>query len=196
MAVEKLKIVEKAWMMNLDKIEEGYLYSECIKYAETKGKAKSKFLYSFDGIPEHEDELTFLNMPVLRCKESDKVLFDDEIIYRYQVEKRIWCKNRDEKSIKLVKENPNSLFFIKAGCYNSYWGPNRAGYMSCYYKRGRYAGKEALNIVLGSSFERKETLELFDKKLHNMEIISDMNRNFREIKNLRNINQKIQAKLL
>ena len=70
---EKKVIMEKCYQINLSKINEGYLYSEESCYAESLGKAKSELLsrlhYSNMRLKyPYDDELTFLNIPVIRYK--------------------------------------------------------------------------------------------------------------------------------
>lgn len=40
----KLQLTQKAWQINFDKIDEGFLYSERVCYAENRNKAKSELL--------------------------------------------------------------------------------------------------------------------------------------------------------
>lgn len=172
-------IIKKAYQVWAKDLSEPFYYNEIVGYGNTPGEAKSDAWNNSD--LKYADKLygggdvTFLDLKVKRVKEYDVVEFEGKEVKRYEIEKLEWMRNRDEESLKLTTENPDSLFLVYNASYGSYWGSNNCGYTSKRYMAGRYSGEEAYKIVKGSSFERKETLELFDAAKINLEVWKEIN---------------------
>ena len=70
------KLVEKAYCIDWNKVEEGFLACSKICYADSIGKAKKILLeeIKYDGwkIKNSDDYITYLNIPIVRCAELDK----------------------------------------------------------------------------------------------------------------------------
>tara|TARA_R100000951_G_scaffold113781_1_gene116542 strand:+ start:539 stop:1087 length:549 start_codon:yes stop_codon:yes gene_type:complete len=93
-----MEIIKKAWSLQLDQIEEGYMCSEETVYAETRGKAKSEMMKTdaqYLELAFDKEEITFLNVPIFRDKDNDIVKVKGQemhrssaLFYLEQLEKR------------------------------------------------------------------------------------------------------------
>lgn len=75
----KYILAQKAYQVNFDKINEGFLSSGNICYAESRNKAKS-ILFNEIGdegweLRYSDDPLSYINIPVIRAPEYDKFIF-------------------------------------------------------------------------------------------------------------------------
>ena len=77
----KLKRVQKAYKIDLSKIEESFLFSEKTCYAKNRNKARSILLkeasFEYMCLLSTGKELTYLTIPVRRCEIYDKYLFEN-----------------------------------------------------------------------------------------------------------------------
>lgn len=159
-----MKPHKKAYTLDLSKIDEGYLYSEEIIYAESRGKAKS-FVDFDDYTLSNGDEVTFLNVPIIRSKHNDIFLVDgvEKSLSSIEYDKR--KTERDSNLDKLLKENPSGKAYIKKG--GLYWRPNNSGYTEFQRFAGVYDLKDAIDTCKSSDLGRFERPILIDKKEHN-----------------------------
>src|SRR5688572_27910583 len=95
----KHPIVKKAYELNLDRLEEGFLSSEIICHAKNHNEAKSillkKVRYDNWKLKYSGDELSYLNIPVIRCEEADLVLFEDRQIPRNEINRILAKRERN-----------------------------------------------------------------------------------------------------
>jgi len=156
-------ITQKAYEIDFSKIEEGYLYSESICYAENRNKAKTILLKENEGIclKGSDDEVEYLNIPVIRCKQADKVIFEGKEVFRNQINELIKERERIKKLDEILN-NPNIKY-----CYiikGSYYRPNHCGYTSLRFEAGIYPKNEA---VSHAKSVREIRLEWVDIEEHN-----------------------------
>jgi len=142
----KLEITQKAYELNLDKIYESYHYSEVVVFAETRGQAKQKISGEIDienyKLDFLEDEMTFLNMPVRRAKQYDKVIYKGEEIRRNQVEYKLRIEKENSRIEKFLSDPKiTHCYIMKRG---SYYAWNYNGYVSYSDYAGVYPKKEAV----------------------------------------------------
>ncbi|OBQ56076.1 hypothetical protein JJL45_05315 [Tamlana sp. s12] len=170
----KLEIVEKAYELNLDNISNGHLYPEEVVFAESRGKAKtllSRQICIEDYKLDWEEEMTFLNMPVRRAKQYDKVLFRGEEMRREQVEYKIRVEEENAKIEKYLEDPKITHCYIKKR--GSYYGWNKCGYVSYSTHAGVYPKEEAVPYC-------KNSLELtcvpIDNAEHNENILNQIKR--------------------
>ena len=163
----KYKLAKKAYEIDFSKIEEGFLYdsSSFISYAETRNKAKSELLKKtycenicLDG---EDDEVTYLTIPVIRCKEADKYIFEDKQMSLYDIEKELFERKRlaDLQEI-LDNENIKYCYIRKGG----YYKPNSCGYTDFKHRAGVYTKEEAVSHAISC---RDIWLERIDIEEHN-----------------------------
>jgi hypothetical protein len=163
----KYKIAQKAYEIDFSKIEEGFLYdsSGFITYSETRNKAKTQLLEKAYCesicLRGEEDEVTYLTIPVLRCKEADKYFFEDKQISLYKIEEIL--SERKRLSVLdgiLNNENIKYCYIIKG----SYYRPNACGYTDLKSKAGVYTKEDAVSSAKSC---RDIYLEIIDIKDHN-----------------------------
>ncbi len=158
-------IVSKAYEINLDELDEGYLSDSIICYAENLNKAKVKLLkeIQYDNwiLKKSGKELTYLNIPVKRIKSADKVIFEGKEIIRCSIDKLIEERERLAK-LDEIANNPNIKY-----CYiikGSYYRPNWCGYTSLKFDAGVYPKDEAVGHAKSV---REIRLEWVDVEEHN-----------------------------
>lgn len=143
--MKKLKIVEKAYKINHEKINEGYYLQDLTVYADNINKAKSKLLEKIkydDYVLRFSGELvTYLNIPVIRDPESDKIEFEGGGFTKYQIK---LMKERTERLEKLnnilLDDTIKYCYIYKGGYYMSNW----CGYTDFKDKAGVYSKEEAI----------------------------------------------------
>jgi hypothetical protein len=158
-------IVSKAYEIDFSKIEEGFLYSERICYAKNRNEAKSILLkenkYENIYIKGTDDEVNYLTIPVIRCTNADKIIFESKEVVRSQIDELIKERERIAK-LDEIANNPNIKY-----CYiikGSYYRPNNRGYTSLRFEAGVYPKDEA---VSHAKSVREIRLEWVDIEEHN-----------------------------
>lgn len=158
-------ILSKAYEIDFSKIEEGYLYSRSICYAENRNKAKSILLKNniYEGLclKGSDDEVGYLTIPVIRCKNADKVIFEGKEIVRNQIDDLINERERIAKLDEILNNNNIKYCYIIKG---SYYRPNSCGYTSFKHEAGVYTKDEA---VKHAKSVREIRLEWCDVEEHN-----------------------------
>lgn len=158
-------IVSKAYEIDLDELNEGFLSDSIICYAENLSKAKTELLKQtqYDNwiLRSSGEELTYLNIPVKRRKSSDKVIFEGKEVVRCSIDGLIAERERLAK-LDEITNNPNIRY-----CYiikGSYYRPNSCGYTSLRFEAGVYPKDEA---VEHAKSVREIRLECVDIEEHN-----------------------------
>lgn len=135
----------KAYTINLDKIEEGYLYDMEIVHADTRGKAKREMLKKIrhDNYQlRNGDELNFVNIPLIRNKKFDKILFEGEWI---TIQEKIGIEKARIRArlmeAILSDENTTHCYIKKNG---EYYRDDHCGYTSFKFRAGVYSKEEAV----------------------------------------------------
>lgn len=164
----------KAYELNLDRIIEGYRCSPVVVYADTRGKAKSimweDIKYDNYGLNGYGDkELSFLNLPIKRAKEYDKVKFEGKYLTKVEIEDIERKRNRIENLDNLLKDdNISHCYIVKRG---SYYMPNSCGYTSIKTRAGIYKKEDAV----GSAKSCEDiSLEVIDNLKHNNMILKEI----------------------
>lgn len=142
----KLRIQQKAYALNLDKIENGHYYSEVIVLADSRGQAKQKILSEID-LDDYKlelwgDKMTYLNMPVIRKKEYDEVLHNNEVFTRWVLEQKINQEIENQRIEGFLSDESITHCYIKKN--GSFYGWNYCGYTSFSTQAGVYPKEEAV----------------------------------------------------
>lgn len=163
----KYKLAQKAYEIDFNKIEEGYLYDSSfyIAYAETRNKAKTHLLKQVYCesvcLRGENEECTYLTLPVIRCKEADKYHFEGEELTIRMIEEKIAGRKRDSELEDILKDDSISHCYISKG---GYYRPGGSGYTDFRSRAGIFTKKEAVSSA-------KSCRELFiipiDKEEHN-----------------------------
>lgn len=142
----KYKILIKAWCIDFSKVEDGYLYTEKIAYAQTRSTARKLLLNEcrYDDIKllRNKSELTYLNIPVKRHPDSDKVEYKGKAIIRFQIARQEWLELRNAEFQTLLSYPAiTHCYIMKRG---SYYRPNSSGYTAIKAFAGIYPKHEAV----------------------------------------------------
>lgn len=142
--------MEKAWMLDLSKVEEGYLYSDFIVYAENRNQAKKKMLgeIKYEGmcLPGEAEELVYLTIPVIRSKEQDKKLYQGEFRTTAEIE-RLEKEEVRKKELQDVLDNVETQYcYVKK--YGNYYRPDSCGYTEYQIYAGVYSKEDAVRKAM------------------------------------------------
>jgi len=176
------QIIKKAWKISVKDLSEPWYFEDVYVNCETRGEARSKGLAEMRNLDAEklkesrydDTEIVYTDIIAHRAKEYDTILFEDKEMKRHQIEKHIWCKERDQKALDLTVSNPNDLAVVWAGCYRGYWGANRSGYSDDIIFSGKYTTLEAYEIVRGSDYGRQETVRLLNVAEFNANIDNEV----------------------
>jgi hypothetical protein len=169
----KLPVIKKGYSINLDKIDVGYLYAEIATTAESIGKAKSQLMANPEiygmTLKQADEEVNYLNIPVIRCKEADIVLFEGKETKRYKISEILMERERIAKLDEILNNPEIKYCYIRKG---SYYRPNSSGYTDMRYRAGVYLKKDAYNSALSC---RDLTIIPIDIEEHNKMIQDEIN---------------------
>lgn len=146
---QKLTIVKKAYRIDLSKIQDGFMYrySEVMCHAEKLTKAKKELLKiaSIEGLLlRGKQELTYLNIPVIRHKIEDIVVFIGSEMTRYAAQSQIKQHKKDQKLFEILDDESITHCYIKKG---PYYCPNYCGYTDHLHEAGVYTKEAAIDHV-------------------------------------------------
>lgn len=142
--------MEKAWMLNLSKIKEGYLYSDFTVYAENRNQAKKKMLnvIKYEGmcLQGKDEELSYLEIPIQRAKIFDKKLYQGQFRTTTEIE-RLKEKEAREQELQVVLNNVDIQHcYIKK--YGNYYKPASCGYTEYQVYAGVYPKEDAVRKAM------------------------------------------------
>lgn len=138
--MEKLKLIERCWELDLDKVNEGFLFDNIICHVETRNQAKVKLLEEAvwrGAVSNRTDEdFTYLDIPIKRYKLGDKFLFEDRPMTKWEIEQVLKRRQEDTEFDKLLADPTiEYCYIIKRGLY---YGPNSCGYTAIRERAGVY----------------------------------------------------------
>lgn len=168
-------LVQKAYGVDFDRIEEGYMFDSglYIRYAEDRNEAKyellKEFTYSDLKLKWSGDELTYLNIPVIRMKDFDKVIFEDKTVKRFEIDNILEERERISKLDEILNRPDIKYCYIYKG---SFYRPNSCGYTSHKTQAGVYTKKEA---VSSAKNVREISVIPIDIEEHNKLINNEIN---------------------
>jgi len=141
------KLSQKAYEVNLNKIDEGYLYDEIICYAENINKAKVKFLKENIDLylSSTSEEVTYITIPVIRCKQADKFHFEDKELTLSQIENILQERKRINELYDLLNDQSFQFCYIRKG---GYYRPNYCGYTEYQHLAGVYQKEDAVRHAI------------------------------------------------
>lgn len=137
---DKYEIVEKCWRLRTQDISEGHYLDQLFVYAPDRGKAKNLFIKSGNldsyTIGWDRDEINYLNIPVVRQKEDDRVMFEGNVVVKSHIPKIIRERERLNE-LENIKSKPDIdyCFIVKRGLY---YRPNSCGYTTNKLEAGVY----------------------------------------------------------
>lgn len=143
-----MKITKKAYKVDLSKIDEGFLYCPSHCFANNRIQAKTKLLHDVDAVLLNGDELTYLNIPVVRDKENDIVDYKDDSLKRGDIPARVKLEKQTalEQSY-LADPKITHCYIRKRGLY---YGHDYCGYTDFKHKAGIYSTADAVKHCGGN----------------------------------------------
>jgi hypothetical protein len=122
------------------------MYSEILCYADTVNKAKTELLarciYENVYLIDTNEEVTYLNIPVIRHKEADKYFIEDVELtlreYGVITEKR----KRNNDLDMILADDLVTYCYIRKG---SYYRPHSSGYTDMRHRAGVYKKEDAVS---------------------------------------------------
>ncbi|MCD8433540.1 hypothetical protein LNJ05_12285 [Tenacibaculum finnmarkense genomovar ulcerans] len=155
----KYKLAKKAYEIDFGRIEEGYLYSQEICFAETLNKAKYELLGVLEGatLVKSDKEINYLNIPVVRFKHADKYFFEGREMNMREIEDEL-SENKRILALDEILNNPliKYCYKIKRG----YYRPNNCGYTDSKKEAGIYSKEEAVSSAKSCRDVRIETIDI------------------------------------
>lgn len=142
--MEKLTIIKKGWCLNKDKLQYSeYDYISC--YANNRNKAKKKMLEhsNIDLILNINGEnLNYINIPVVRNRKADIVLFNGKEVRRDSVLELSVDEIRKKEIKKLNADESIVYCYIRKGGY--YYAKDCKVYKQKMLDAGVYTKEEAI----------------------------------------------------
>jgi len=145
--VNTLPVVRKAYQIDLEKINEGYLFDNIFSCKESRGKCRSDLLSQAieQGLEFRwgDEEMTYTNLPVIRYPELDLFLFEGEQRTANSINQILSDRERDCE-LQAILDNPEIEFcyIMKRG---EYYRPNSCGYTGFKIRAGVYTKHEAVS---------------------------------------------------
>lgn len=148
--IESLPVIQKGWKLGANQLEEPWYYDHLTCRADYRSKAKSIFMNmsEMDSIKNKwGDEVTFLNVPVIRCKEVDLVEFNGIQIIRSKVREE-FKKQDHQNKLDNIMANPEitHCHIMKRGLY---YRDNSCGYVESKLGAGVYTKDYACSHAKG-----------------------------------------------
>lgn len=147
------KPIQKAYEIDLDRISEGYLYSNYICHADNKSQAKSALLKQsqYDDLKLRitEEPVTYLTLPVVRIKSFDKYMYKGELMTQENI---IRLEAMDEHNARLqsvLDDNQVTHCHISKRSY--YYRDGYCGYTEDINKAGVYPKADAVEHCKNST---------------------------------------------
>jgi hypothetical protein len=168
-----MELKEKAWVANPEQFDKPWFAPDDIYYGDTLGKAKSvawKAIESDSLKTRWGDDITFLNLKLIRCKHADKYLVDGELKTMGRIEEENQYKERARTLEALVAANPNAKAYIRKGGY--YYRPNSCGYTERELDAGVYSIQEAASAVMSCGLRDNMKAIVINPEEHNAMILS------------------------
>lgn len=148
----KLEIAKKCYTVNMNYIDEAYLYDcdifRC--YAKSRSEAKAKLLkkLKIEGVEKilnksfYLVDVNYLNIPVLRYPENDTFLFEGMEKTKCEIESILIERKRiNDLDQMLLNTAIEFCYILKRGYY---YRPNCNGYTEYVHKAGVYTKIDAV----------------------------------------------------
>lgn len=147
-----MEIIRKAYTVDFGRIDEGYLADgdSFVSTEITKGKCKSELvgMLNWEDYKLHNgDDITYLNIPIVRIPKYDIIKHDGVEISKSRYKEIMDNKVRLGKLDAILNDdNITHCHILKRG---SYYASNYCGYTSIYERAGVYLKKDAVDCAKG-----------------------------------------------
>ena len=143
------KLLKKAYKIDFNKIEEGYLASEVMCVADSRSKAKSVLLKKIrweDWKTKYDNEdITYLNIPVIRYPEADQYEFEGQCLSISKIDDILIGRVRSKDLNDILENELITHCYIKK--HGSYYKPNHCGYTERIIDAGIYDKQDAVDCA-------------------------------------------------
>jgi hypothetical protein len=173
-----MKLVKKAWLMDISFIREPW-FASCLEepiHAGTQGEARSiafsilKHENCTDSEHTSLDEVKYTDVKVKRYPEADKFETEDgEVMPKWRIEERNKDRKRREDLKQMVVCNPGRYVYIRKN--GQYYKEGYCGYTDFRHRAGVYTIKDAVDNSLHC---RDLDVVLIDKDQHNKMILEEI----------------------
>lgn len=141
----KYQIVEKAWILNNCNLEEPYFHNTDIVYYGNRGQAKRQAVVDNAlGKTLNGEEISFLNIKIKRFPNNDKIIYNGNIIKRYEqksIERLNNIKELDKNKFYYVQDRRSYV-----GNAVLWWAKNGNGYVTDLSKAHKYSYVEIIKF--------------------------------------------------
>lgn len=143
--MEKYKIIKKGYQIDFSKVDEGYMYCPETCVADSRNEARyilfnRRIIFSLNC----NDEVTYANIPVIRCEEVDLVEFEGKNITRNKIRELLKDRERSKMLDDLMEDETKQFFYIRKG---SYYRPDECGYTDMRHRAGVFDKATAIDCA-------------------------------------------------
>lgn len=170
----KYKLAKKAYCVDATRIKGGFWRGseEWVSWNSSVGAAKSELLKDiisngFDRL-SNGDEITYLNIPVRRCKHCDLFEFEGENLSMIAISEKIKKRERLACLDDMIANSAIEYCYIRKG---SYYLPDSCGYTEMRHRAGVFTKEEAVQSAKSCS---ELTLIVIDIEEHNKMIQAEI----------------------
>jgi hypothetical protein len=142
----QVQTIQKCYNVGYEPVWGEFIPNETV-YAETSGKAKSKF-------DNFADE-PFTKIRAVRAKDEDWVMFEGKRMKRGWVDSHLKTKAWRQELEKIVAQNQGRQVHIFSGEWNLFWRENGQGYSETKREAGIYEINDAFNRVCHCGHEKR-----------------------------------------
>jgi hypothetical protein len=136
----------KAYQIDLSKIEEGFLYDTIMCYADNANQAKQILLrenrYENLILSKSNEEVNYLTIPVIRRKSDDKIIFEGKAVTETEKNRILFKRERLAKLDAILNDESIKYCYIRKG---NWYRPNACGYTDFKHRAGVFTKEEAVS---------------------------------------------------
>ena len=136
----------KGYKIDLNRINEGFLYSDVICHAESLNQARSILLKKsqHDGMELLSGkDFSYTTIPVVRCHDADLHNFEGQFLTQREIEDILTNRKRLDYFKGILEDPAITHCYIRK--HGSYYRPNACGYTSLKIMAGIYEKVDAVN---------------------------------------------------
>lgn len=148
---EEIELVEMAWSINSDNLEENFLYSDDTVVYGTRGQAKSKLLIDNDAatLLKTAELIDFKTIRIKRNHQYDVVLYKGNKMLRYEIAK-------NDREGMIAQLDKTKFYYVQdsrsyVGNAILWWAIDGKGYVTDLAKAHKYSWEEIQSFIGGRS---------------------------------------------
>ena len=148
---EEIELVEMAWSINSDNLEENFFYSDADVVYGTRGQAKSELLLDNDGatLRETGESIDFKTIRIKRNPKYDVVIYMGNKMRRYETDKH-------DRDMLISQLDKTKYYYVQdsrsyVGNAILWWAIDGKGYVTDPAKAHKYSWEEIQTFIGGRS---------------------------------------------